>query len=566
MKITRKPSEIENRVLDPDARTSANFYNSDLIFQHLVNKSLDKDAKAYMEPLLDQLGHDAASRMDELSLKADQESPKLVTRNNLGEDIDEVEFHPAYDELLDIAAKSQMFHVKYDEKLKKRFYGHRNRMTFMLGQLYAMSELGQYCPLCMTDGAAYLIEQLGSEYDRERLLPKLSATRGEELFTGAMFLTEKSGGSDVGANITEAELLEGCWYHLNGEKWFCSNVNAEVIMALGRTDEETPGTRGLSLFLVEKYLEDSRRNPMEIARLKDKLGVRSMATGEVNFINTMGKLLGEEGQGFKNMAKMVNISRVYNAVAATAGIRRGIIEVYQYLNHRTIFAKKAIHHALIREKFQELASLHLANQALVWRAITAMDKAEAGDENEQHLLRILTPMAKWWSAEQSVYVVRECMELMGGNGYIEDFILPKLFRDVNVLPIWEGSGNIIVLDMLRAAHKSNGLKLVLSEIEEMLDGDSNLELRALKRLDKLNKIFTTMDDYGQEVIEATAKPAFLQLIQLYQIALLLNDRDSKSKTWIDPALEYFESRLCDDIGFRTPVSVEKIDRLMGWVY
>jgi alkylation response protein AidB-like acyl-CoA dehydrogenase len=228
-------------------------------------------------------------------------------------------------------------------------------------------------------------------------------------------------------------------------------------MVLARTGPVGEGIRGLSIFLVEKYLPDGSRNPIDIIRLKDNLGVRSMATGEVRLENTIGKRLGQEGEGLKIMARMINISRNYNSVAALAGNRRAVIEAWQYLNHRTTFGKRTVKHALVREKFHELGSQYLANYVLVWRGLQAMDAAETGNEEEQHLLRMITPMAKWWSAEQAVYSVRECMELMGGNGYIEDFMMPKLLRDVNVLPIWEGSGNIIVLDMVRAARKSRGL-------------------------------------------------------------------------------------------------------------
>ncbi|MDZ7715072.1 MAG: acyl-CoA dehydrogenase family protein [Balneolaceae bacterium] len=194
-----------------------------------------------------------------------------------------------------------------------------------------MSELGVYCPLCMTDGAAHLVDRYAPEEVKKRLLPRLSAKEGDDLYTGAMFLTEKSGGSDVGRNLCTAQHIEGDKYKLNGEKWFCSNVNAEVILALARTDDIEEGTRGLSLFLVENNLPDGTRNPMNIIRLKDKLGVRSMATGEVELKDTIGIRLGEENNGFKLMAEMINISRLYNSVAAMSGTRRAIIEAWKYL-------------------------------------------------------------------------------------------------------------------------------------------------------------------------------------------------------------------------------------------
>ena len=418
-----------------------------------------------MTDRLEELGEVAATVMDELSQKADNTPPSLNRRTPLGDPLDQIDFDSSYDELLDIAARSEMLHVKYNPALREKFGGNRNTLSFAAGQIYAMGEMGVYCPICMTDGAALLIDRYGDPRDRERLLPALSARRGDELYTGAMFLTEKSGGSDLSVSLTEARRKKRNRYHLNGEKWFCSNVNADVIMTLARTGAREEGIWGLSLFQVEKFLEDHSRNPMEIIRLKDKMGVRSMATGEVKFNNTVAKRIGEEGQGFKLMAEMINLSRMYNSVAALGASRRAIVEAYQYLNHRITFGEKAVGHPLVRQKFHELGALYVSNFYMVWRAIEAMDRAEMGDEGEAELLRVLTPLAKWWSAEQAVYIVRECMELMGGNGYIEDFVMPKLFRDVNVLPIWEGTSNIIVLDVLRAIEKSNGLNYMLETID-----------------------------------------------------------------------------------------------------
>ena len=560
-------SNITNEILSSDARQSANFFESDIILRHYLNKHLSGSAYEYMNDKLNRLGQLAANKMDQWSQKADKQGPILKKRSKFGKTINEVEFHPAYWQLMDIAAESEMFYVKYDSKLRESYKRERHKMGFAAGQLYAMSELGAYCPLCMTDGAAHLIDQYAEDEVRDRLLPKLSARQGEKLFSGAMFLTEKSGGSDVGRNLATAEKIEGQKYKLNGEKWFCSNVNADVIMALARTGEVEKGTRGLSLFLVEKELPDGSRNPMEIIRLKDKLGVRSMATGEVKFDDTIGIRLGDENEGFKVMAEMINISRTYNAVAAIAGSRRAIIEAWQYLSHRRTFGEKATNHALIRQKFHELGSIYVADFLLVWRAIRAMDKAEQGDESARHLMRILVPMAKWRSAENSVYVVRECMELIGGNGYIEDFVLPKLLRDVNVLPIWEGSGNIIVLDMLRAAKKSKGFELVIDQIRSTINRSPNMENSLNQRLSRALSIWEKLKgEESKDCIEVTAKPLFSELIKLYQISLLIDERDDESEKWIDPALEYFTGTFSSDISMKEPASTEKIADLIGWEY
>lgn len=556
-----------NRVLTGDARNSSNFFNSDLILKNYLKKHLPEGGLEYMSEQLVILGEQAANSMDDLSQKADKQSPVLKQRSKFGEEVNEVKFHPAYWELVDIAAESEMFYVKYDADLRKRFADHRHKLGYAAGQLYAMSELGVYCPLCMTDGAAHLVDRYAPDELKERLLPKLSAREGDKLYTGAMFLTEKSGGSDVGRNLTTAEQIEGNRYRLNGEKWFCSNVNAEVMMVLARTGDIEAGTRGLSLFLVEKYLPDGRRNPMDIIRLKEKLGVRSMATGEVNLKNTIGIRLGEENRGFKLMAEMINISRTYNSIAAIGGIRRALIEAYEYLNHRILFDKKAVEHALIRRKLHELGAKYIADFLLVWRAIRATDAAETGQETERQLMRMLIPMAKWKSAEDSVYMVRECMELMGGNGYIEDFIMPKLFRDVNVLPIWEGSGNVIVLDMLRAAEKSDGFEIVVRQIRKAAaKADAHGQLMK-KRLEGLLSVWNSLRESGdREKMESTAKPLFNELIHLYQMALIVEEKDDGNESRMQPALNYMASEFENQLMMEEPLSLEEVHDIIGWEY
>ncbi|NBC03331.1 MAG: acyl-CoA dehydrogenase [Bacteroidetes bacterium] len=548
----------ENHVLGEEAVFTSNFYESDKILRSYLKRAALAESLAYMDDKLTTLGMKAASLMDVLSQDADKYGPKLSKRTPYGENIDRIDFHPSYWLLLEIAANSEMFHVKYDPELKKKFSSDRHKLGFAAGQIYAMSELGQYCPLCMTDGAAYIIERHCSEEDKDRLLPKLSSRKGRDFYTGAMFLTEKAGGSDVGANRAKAVRSDSDYHTIVGEKWFCSNANADVMLVLARTDTIMKGTRGLSLFLVEKILENGEKNSMEIVRLKDKMGVRSMATAEILLKGTKGKLIGEEGNGFKIMAEMINMSRLYNAVAAIAAMRRGIAEVWQYLSFRTTFGKTVTHHALIRDNFYEIGSKYVAGFLLVWRAISAMDAAENGEEDEKQLMRILIPMAKWWTAEQSVHTVRACMELMGGNGYIEDFIMPKLFRDVNVLPIWEGSGNIIVLDILRAMKKTEGLDMLVKEIRSVSDKKMDEEL------DKLLSLFEDLKDKEQDTIETSGKYLFERLIHIYQMALIKKEMDISDDEWLEPALNYLIGELNSELELKSPPDYATIESLIGW--
>ena len=562
----RYPKE-KNKVLTSEFRPSENFYKSDAILRHYLEYNVSKEGLEYMQDKLDSTGAEAAGPMNALSLAADKNGPELVKRNFFGENINEISFHPSYWELMKTAVKSEMFRVKWQPALRKKFLKETHRLGFAAGYLYAMGESGQYCPLCMTDGAARLIDLFAEEDDKDRLLAHIYTDNAAELFTGAMYLTEKTGGSDVGASITTAAYRDGKNYLLNGEKWFCSNANADIIFALARTDEGIKGTKGLSIFLVEKHLPDGERNPIDFIRLKDKLGVRSMASAECNLTDTVGKLIGNEFEGFKVMVEMVNLSRLYNSVAALSNSRRALIEAYQYLNTRKTFGKTAIDHALIRTKLTELGALNVANFYLVWRAVKALDNADNGNEQEAQLFRIINPMAKKWSAEKGVYIVRESMELMGGIGYIEDGVMPKLMRDMMVLPIWEGSGNIIILDMLRALAKSEGFKAVATEISKSAAKSTEYGSFLKEELTKIISFGEQLRALSQDEMEATARVFFEKLTSLYQISLLVDALDDTSRAWIAPALKYLVNKYGgDELKAVQPLSAAEVAGLIGWEF
>lgn len=555
--------EIKNQVVGNEFSSSLNFYNSDLILQDYLSKKVSAEGRSYMEDKLNFIGERAALEMDELSLDADKKSPELKKRSFFGETIDEVKFHPSYNRLMQIAIDSEMFTVKWEPALKQKFQKELHRLGFASGYLYALGELGQYCPLCMTDGVARLIDLYCEAEDKERLLPHIATKKLAELYTGAMFLTEKSGGSDVGRNIVKAEHLEGDYYKLSGEKWFCSNVNAELIFALARTDDSVEGTRGLSIFLIEKNLPNGEKNSLPIVRLKDKLGVRSMASAECILDGTVGKLVGSEFKGFKIMTDMINLSRLYNSVAALSGARRALVEAYNFNLYRKSFGKTALEHALIRNKFFELGSLNVANFYLTWRAIEALDNADNGDETAMQLARLLTPMVKKWSAEKAVYITRESMELMGGIGYIEDGVVPKIMRDVMVLPIWEGAGNIMTLDMLRASFKSEGLKVMMEEIQTSLGKNPNFDDIILATLKKLETEASSLFKMEKEELELNAKYFFEELTTIYQLSIVLTQTDNANEAWMLPTAQFLKNQLEGKQNKALP-SVEEVKGLIAW--
>jgi acyl-CoA dehydrogenase len=524
-----------NRVLEPGAPRSGNFFRSDRILRAELARRCTAAGLDWMAPRLDRLGLEGATRMDDLSRTADREGPRLESRDLYGERRERLVFHPAYDELKRIAVASGMFAVKWAPGARARFSREAHRLGFAAGQLYAMGEAGLYCPLCMTDGVARILDRHADPADRERLLPRVATADPEALATGAMFLTEKAGGSDVGANRCVAVPARpgeapgpGDWARLHGEKWFCSNAGAEIVLALARSEAGLPGTRGLGLYLIEPALPDGRPNPRRYLRLKEKLGVRSMASAEIELDGVWGKRLGGPAEGFALMAEMINLSRLYNAVTAVALARRAIVEAYTHLSARRVFGRQALEHALVRERLAHLGQRWLAEFLLVWEAIEALDRADAGDATAARLVRLLTPMVKRSSAEFAVYATREAMELMGGLGYIEDGVLPKLHRDALVLPIWEGAGNIMLLDMLRALDKADaGPVLLEAWAGRWTAGERE---RATALLDAL------AGEHDRDRREALSRPALEELTALAATGLVAEAAGAGHGSWAAVAL------------------------------
>ncbi len=449
------------------------YWTASALFQKLVRRKLDDAAWAWAEPQLVSMGERAALEVAPLAAIADRESPRLVTHDARGNRIDRVDYHPSYREMERIAYGSGMIAMKYSDHPHR---GDAPLLGFALGYLFAMAEMGLYCPLCMTDGVARVVSRHGTEATKAQLVPRLASTDAATLWTGGMFLTERAGGSDVGANETVARRgADGTW-RLTGHKWFCSNVDAQAVLVTARPEGAAGGTRGLRTFLLLP-----RGNPgVTIERIKEKLGVRSMPTGEVSLHDAPAEELGS----FAPMAEMMNLSRLYNAVASIAVIGRAIHEARAYVAERRAFGRPVIGFPLVQETLADLEAEHAGAMLLTFEAVDALRRADAGDAEGAGLLRILTPIAKAVTGKLAVPCVSEAMELIGGNGYIEESPLPRLLRDAQVLPIWEGTTNILVLDTLRTIQKERGHELLLAVVERHDATEAGRLARALQTLDE----------------------------------------------------------------------------------
>jgi acyl-CoA dehydrogenase len=456
MSITERNEQQTQAAHPIPEAPSTSFWDASPALRAILERKLSAADFAWALPQLERMGRLAASDVAPLAAIADRESPTLLTHDARGERVDRVEFHPAYREMERIAYGSGMITMKYDAETLRSRPDAVHLTSFALGYLFSMAEMGLYCPLCMTDGLARVLTLHGTSQQIERAVPHLASSDPGRLWTGAMFLTERQGGSDVGANETVARPTpDGRWL-LSGSKWFCSNVNAEAALVTARPEGAPRGTKALRTYLLL-----TRGNPgMRIDRIKEKLGVRSMATGEV----TLDGAVAEEIGGFDATAVMLNMSRLYNAVASVAVIGRAAHEARSYVEQRSAFGRRVIEHPLAAETLLDLEAEHLAALLMVFETVDAQRKADGGDDEAALLLRILTPIGKAITGKIAVPLVSEALELIGGNGYIEESVMPRLLRDAQVLPVWEGTTNVLMLDALRAAKKEEAHRPLLARI------------------------------------------------------------------------------------------------------
>ena len=456
-------------LLAPDT-SGMNFYRADPALADLLRIHLPDPLFRHIEPHLDRLGALAGGHLDECARLADRHVPVLHQRDRFGRDIQWIEYHPAYRELERAAFGEFGIHAM---SLRKGILGWpdkypvvaKHAFTFLFNQ----AEFGLGCPINVTDGCAKLLANFGSDALQARYLDGLTQTDMSKLTQGGQFMTEKEGGSDVGT-LTTTAMAEGDHWRLFGEKWFCSNADAEVVMLLARPEGAGGGTRGVGLFLMPRRLDDGSPNHYRIVRLKDKLGTRSMASGEIKLEGAIAYAVGRLDRGFVQMAEMVNSSRLSNGVKSTALMRRAHHDAMTVAKNRVVFGSRIIDLPLARRQLMKI--MLATEQALSMSFITAdaLDRAEAGSQDAAALLRILTPTLKFRATRDARKVCGDALEMRGGIGYIEEFATARLLRDAHLGSIWEGTGNIVAIDALTRAIGRHGADAALgADLHARLD-------------------------------------------------------------------------------------------------
>ena len=470
------PAAIPTTHPVPDAH-GRNLYSHDHTLQALLPLYLPAALCAHLQPHLQHLGGLAGGMLDTLALRADKHPPTLQQRSRSGLDQQRIDKHPDYRALEQVAfgdyGLAAMSHragvLGWPAPLPPA-------AKYALTYLFVQAEFGLCCPLSMTDSLARTLRKFGSPALVAQHLPQLITQDLDQLGQGAMFMTEQAAGSDVAATSTQA-IQDGDHYRLHGDKWFCSNPDAALAMVLARMDGAPSGMAGVSLFLLPRTLADGTANSHRILRLKDKLGSRSMASGEIRLDGAHAWLVGEAGRGFQQMADMVNNSRLSNGMRAAGLMRRACGEALFVASQRQAFGQRLMDLPLMQRQLLKLLLPTEQARTMVMQTADALRRADAADAgaassaadaDAKALARILTPLIKFRACRDARKVTGDAMEVRGGCGYIEEWSDARLLRDAHLGSIWEGTSNIVALDVLRAIRRDNALPALAAHLRGLL--------------------------------------------------------------------------------------------------
>lgn len=493
-----------------------NFFTEDDFFQKLLKKHLDDEFYAYAKEKLEAFGESCANEIDERAAHTDRDGgPKLTRYDKYGEEVSEVWVNEGYKKTVEETYRTGIVgyvHKEIPELKRKGNYTY----SFAQGYLLSQAEPGFHCPVTLTLATAYLLDHYADESVKQRFLPHVCSTGDFELYEGATFLTERQGGSDVGANVVQAK-EEGDHYRLYGEKYFASNAGmCGVAMVLARREDASAGTRGLTLFAVPWKKEDDSVNHLRIRRLKDKLGVRAVPSAEVEFDGSKAYVVGDPDRGFYYMMEALNLSRICNTVASISIMRRSYAEAKEYVERRESFGKRLVEFPMVQQTLDQMKRKLEAETAATFEMIQLYEKVTNGTatKEEEALNRLLIAIMKKESAEQAIAFAHEAIELHGGNGYIEDFVTPRLLRDAQVLTVWEGTANILGLELIRLVNKYSAHEFFLIDLKKRLDGMESTELMDQWKIlkDRLD-VFVEDDQVTQEL---KAKPIAKRMAELYE--------------------------------------------------
>jgi acyl-CoA dehydrogenase len=442
-------------------------FEEDVVLRAYLANHVPPEVLREIEPSLREMGALASGPLHALLREDEASVPVLTSWDPWGRRVDRIELTRLWKETLRISAETGLVALPYERK-----HGPFSRLhQFALVYLFEPSSGVTSCPLAMTDGAAKTLLLSGNAALAARALPRLTSRDAARAWTSGQWMTERIGGSDVARSETVARPDGDAW-RLYGTKFFTSATTSEIALTLARPEGNPAGGKGLALFYLETSDEAGLPNGLVIHRLKDKLGTRMLPTAELDLVGTRAVPVKGLSDGVKNITTMLNTTRTWNAVAAVAGMRRALDLARDYAAKRVAFGTPLSAKPLHAETLADVEALFAGAFFLTFRVVELLGREENGAlrEGEEGLLRLLTPIAKLTTGKQAILVASEALEAFGGAGYIEDTGLPRLLRDAQVLPLWEGTTNVLALDLLRAIRKVGGLAPLEHEVVRSVAG------------------------------------------------------------------------------------------------
>ncbi|WP_332649863.1 acyl-CoA dehydrogenase family protein [Lysinibacillus sp. 54212] len=544
------------KVLENKQSKRSNFYEGDRTLQQILQDKLPDSFLKYADEHLSDFGALCAGQIDARAKVTDREGePRLQRYNAYGEEVSEVIVNEGYKRT--VAETYATGIVGYVHKPIPELNERGNYVySFAQGYLLSQAEPGFYCPVTLSMATAYLIDHYGDEEVKKRFLPHVCATGDEELYEGATFLTERQGGSDVGANVVEARYEAGSW-RLYGEKYFASNAGmCGVAMVLARQTDAPQGSKGLTLFAVPWRHEDGTLNGIHIRRLKDKLGVRAVPSGEVVFDGAEAFVVGDPSKGIYYMLEALNLSRICNAAASLGIMKRAYEEAKDYTEGRIAFGQTLTQYPMVQESLSTLQAKWHASLVTLFDLIERWDRVTEGKATveEQALVRLLIALVKKETAEASIHFAHEAIELHGGNGYIEDFVTPRLLRDAQVLTVWEGTANILAHELLRLVQK-NAHKVLLNVLQRTKHPYLQQRLAILEgQLSQFTKL-------GPDEQTLEAKPLMKEMAQLYEAVIAVEHGEKFGEREKMLAEIYIEQTWQQRVFGEAPLAVKYYEKL-----
>ena len=498
-----------------------NQYDSDLLLRSWLERTVPEPVRRAIEPELREMGELAATTLFDLSLRGRRDEPELVPYDPWGRRIDEVRVPEAWRTFARVAAEWGLVAIPHERAHGAFSRTHQGALVHLFGPSSSIYT----CPLAMTDGAATTLLAHGNTALLERAMPRLTSRDPAQAWTSGQWMTERTGGSDVGQSLTRA-VRDGDGWRLFGTKWFTSATTSEMTLTLARPEGNGGGGKGLALFYLELRRTDGTPNGLRVLRLKDKLGTRMLPTAEVELDGAAATPVTGLSDGVRAIAPMLQITRTWNALCAVCSMRRGVALARDYAGRRSAFGARLADKPLHVQTLAELEAEYQAAFLLAFRLLELLGRAEAGEATdwERRLIRALQPIAKLVTGKQAVAHASEVLEAFGGAGYIEDTGLPVLLRDAQVLPIWEGTTNVLSLDLLRALSGEAGLRDLDAELSRALAAATDPGLipvrdRARALMDAAGGWFGVAQQGGPADLEGGARRFALAVGRSLQLAL-----------------------------------------------